>query len=599
MIVSDLIAKFLKDNKIKVAFGIIGSANSYIFDSIQKMGYTKLVYVHHEQAAVMAAGAYYRTNGKLAVALVTAGPGAANAITGVVSNWEDSIPTLIISGQEATRYLNDHKELRMLGTQGFEAEKMVKNITKYSTVVSDPSQILYELNKSMHIATSNRPGPCWIDVPFDIQSEMIDDISSLDLYVPVPELMTICDTDDFEMQIDKIIKMIRSAKRPVIMGGHGIRLSGSKDRFRKLVSALKIPTLLTWSGIDLLSEDNDYYFGRPGIYGQRCANFIVQNCDLLLILGSRLALPQTGYNINNYAPSAKIIMVNNDVNELMKYDDRYELSVNVDVEKVITKLLMCEIDRKEEWYQRCLKYSVDFPVIESHHRECGDYVNSYAFINDLSDYLDHDHVIVVGMGTAQASGHQAIKLKEEQTMFSSAGLGEMGWGLPSLIGAFFAAEGRSLLCLMSDGSMMMNLQELQTIINYKIPAKIVIFNNDGYLFIKHTQKMLFGGNYTGVNRATGIGLPDYNKIASALGFEYYSSNNDSLDDFVSCKGPAFYEVYMDPEQSLTPKVSGVLTNGEILPPPIEEMTPLLDVEEVEKNMIIGVNDLSYKIRGLG
>jgi len=588
-IVSDKIADFLEEKGIDTVFGIIGSANSYLFESISNKGYTKIVYVHHEQAAVMAAGAYYRTSGKMSAAIVTAGPGAANAVTGVVSNWADSIPTLILSGQESTKYLDEHRHLRMLGTQGFDAVTMLKDVTKYANVLRSSESVMYEMEKSYYTCLEGRPGPVWLEIPFDIQSSAVNE-EELAIFREPLEAKP-------DLKIEEIVDLINASKRPVILGGHGIRLSGSKREFQKMVKQLKIPTLLTWSGIDLLPESEEYYFGKSGIYGQRCANFVVQNCDLLIVLGSRLALPQTGYDINNYAPCAKIVMVNNDEGELHKHE-RYDLKINANVRDVILGLLEHSVDKKEKWHSQCLEYQRNFPIVENHHVSTDEYVNSYEFLNNLSDKLDDNHVIVVGMGTAMASGHQAFKTKKDQIMFTSNGLGEMGWGLPSLVGASFASEDRKLLCLMSDGSMMMNLQELQTIIAYDINVKIVVFNNDGYLFIKHTQKMLFNGNFVGVNKDTGIVLPEYKKIASAFGFEYFSSREDDVEDFLSSDGASIYEVFMHPEQPLKPKVVGIKTPDGILAPPIEEMSPLLEICDIEENMLIGVNEKSYKIRSL-
>lgn len=585
--ISDYVANFLEEKKIKVVFGVIGSANAHLFDSIENKGYTRIVYVHHEQAAVMAAGAYYRTCGELSVALVTAGPGAANAITGVISNWADSIPCIILSGQESTFYIKEHKHLRMIGTQGFNAAKMLKDVTKYSVIASKDS-IVYEMQKTHHLCQQGRPGPVWIEIPFDTQSSMIDIKKQKKYDVKIAK-------DKFDLS--ELETLLRDCERPVILGGHGIRLSNSKESFRKLINKYQVPTLLTWSGIDLLPNNNKYYFGRSGIYGQRCANFVVQNCDLLIVLGSRLALPQTGYNIDNYAPKAKIVMVNNDKNELEKYS-RYDVKIKANVKDVIDEMLKIDPPKCKEWLEQCNHYSDKFPAVEKHHKIDNGYLNSYVFMNDISKYLKNDHVIVVGMGTAMVSSHQAIELKEGQTMFTSNGLGEMGWGLPSLVGAAMASPEKPMLCLMSDGSMMMNLQELQTILNYNINAKIVIFNNDGYLFIKHTQKMLFNGKFVGVNKDTGIILPKYDKIATAFGYRYLSNINNSLEEFFAEEGPCFYEVFMHPEQPLTPKVKGIATKDGIVAPPIEEMSPLLNIEEVNDNMIIGTNELSEKIRAL-
>ena len=587
--VSDIIAQFLKDKEITISFGIIGSANSHIFDSIAKLGYTQIVYMHHEQACVMAAGAYYRTCGKMSAALVTAGAGSSNAITGVLSNWADSIPCLVISGQESSFYLEDHKHLRMKGTQGFDSPKMVKDITKYSNTVSEPEYILYELEKAYHLSLFKRPGPVWIDVPFDIQSKLVRDV---ELYNKEEE------HNHSSNSIEKIIKLLTSAHRPLILGGHGIKLSNSRDKFRDLVSKLRIPTLLSWSGIDLLEDTDPYYFGRSGIYGQRAANFIIQNCDLLLVLGSRLSLPQTGYDFNDFAPNAKKVMINIDREETKKYP--YDYTYQEDCGYVIEELLKSadEIESyKLNWIKECKEYKINFPNLEPQHKDKKWLTDSYQFIDKLSGDLKDDHVIVTDMGTALLSGHQNIRIKKNQTMFTSLGLGEMGYGLPGAIGAAFATK-RPILCMNCDGGMMMNLQELQTIISYKLPIKIIIFNNDGYLMIKHTQKMLFDSNYVGVDTKTGLGLPNYRSLANALGFQYYQYTNDAYwirEKFINDINPSILEVFMDAQQDFSPKVKGVLKEDmTIFSPPLEEMSPLVSLEIIKKNMII-VNDKSYDI----
>jgi acetolactate synthase-1/2/3 large subunit len=587
---SDVIVSFFKEKNITTVFGIIGSANSYIFDSLSKEPQIKVVYTHHEQAAVMAAGAYYRTTGKLSAAIVTAGAGAGNAITGVVSNWADSIPCLIISGQESTKYINQHNSLRMLGTQGFDAAKMVKGIVKFSDTVLNKEQILFSLQEAYHHALEGRPGPSWLDIPFDIQGSKVSK-SKLSLF----------SSPNFEYpeyDIDSIYSLIKHSKRPVILGGHGVKLSNSKEEFESLINSFQIPTLLSWSGIDILPKTHPYNFGTSGLYGQRCANFVVQNCDLLIVIGSRLALPQTGYNIEAFAPNAKIVIVNNDKEELKKHSSRYDIPVYDDCKSFISKLLkFTPLSPKKDWYKKCLNYQKSFPLIEETHKKDNlEYDNSYVLINNLSSLLKEKDILVIGQGTPLPSAHQSFEVKKDQIIFASNGLGEMGNGIPSAIGAALGAPGKEIILLDGDGSMMMNLQELQTIVGYKLPIKIIVFNNEGYLFIKHTQKMLFKGNYTGVDEKTGVSLPNFQKIAKAFDIPYLNTKTHTLKDFVSHQGHCIFECFMNPEQDLIPKVKGVAVVDGILAPPIEEMSPLLPIEQIEGNMISSINPISYKIR---
>lgn len=588
--VSDIIADFLKEKQIEVVFGIIGSANAHIFDSISKLGYTKIVNMHHEQAVVLAMGAYYRASGKSSVAIVTAGAGASNAITGVISNWADSIPGIIISGQEPSKYLNTHSNLRMYGTQGFNITKMLSDHTKYGVIITEAEEIQNELELAFNLSYSGRPGPCWIDVPLDVQSQKIkyrdwDDAVIVENYVDVND----------------IIDIISTAKRPVILGGNGIKLSGARTEFQNLVNKLNIPTLLSWSGIDLLPDTHPLFFGRPGIYGQRAANFILQNSDLIIVIGSRLALPQVGYDFSQFARDAKIVIIDIDDVEASKYPN--QLYLKSDCKSAIISIYNSDVlvNDIEDWISYCNRLKSEYPVISSYHLDNG-YINSYKFIDKISDYLEDNHIIVTDMGTGLLSGHQSIRIKNNQTMFTSQGLGEMGYGLPAAIGAQISSPNRPVLCLNCDGGIMMNLQELHTIVDNNLPIKIIIFNNDGYLMIKHTQKSFLNAHYVSVDEKTGIGLPNFSKLMPAFGYEYYSVRDWSefektVQNFISNPNMAALEVFMDPNQEFIPKVKGILDeDGSIIAPPIEDMSPLLPIIELENKMLVGVSDKSKKIK---
>ena len=592
IIVSDVIARFLEEKEIKTVFAVIGSANSYIFDSINKRGYTKIVYMHHEQAVVMAAGAYYRACGKISAAIVTAGGGASNAVTGVVTNWADSIPCLVISGQESTKYIHEHDSLRMLGTQGFKVVDMIRGVTKYANTIMEADSILEELEKAYHTCMNDRPGPVWLDIPFDVQFQKV-------IYGTLRHYNTVVRKVDYSQQAQNVMQLLQKAKRPVVLAGHGVKLAKACEEFPSLVDLLGVPVVLSWLAIDVLTEDNPHNFGRPGLYGQRRANFVVQNSDLLIVLGSRLPITLTGYNIANFAPDAKIVMINNHEMELKKHS-RYDVCINADVGDFIRELhkVSSPLRNVIKWHSKCEDYAKKFRTIEPHHIEDDkEFDNSYVMMDKISDLTKENTIVVFEQGTPLASGHQAFKVKKNQTVFASNGLGEMGNGLPSSIGAWFGGNGRSVICLMADGSLMMNLQELQTIVGYKIPLKIILFNNDGYLFIKHTQKMLFQGRYTGVNSETGVSLPNFERVCEAMDIAYSNTRRMSLEDFmnVSTDKPFMYECFMNPEQDLSPKVKGIVTNEGIIAPPLEEMSPLLSLQEIEQNMIIPVNPLSYKI----
>lgn len=604
--ISDLIAEFLEKLEIKIVFGIIGSANSHIFDSITKRGYTNIICMHHEQACVMAAGAYYRTNGKISAAIVTAGAGSSNAITGVLSNWADSIPSIIISGQEQSYHLKNYKNLRMYGIQGFNSPQVVSTMTKYANTILDENTVQNELEHAYKTTIGGRQGPVWLDFPFDIQSSMTNS-REWELSRPTNNIASNLVIGNIQYVMDAL----RDCKRPVIWGGHGIRLANAKEEFRNLIDTLKIPTILTWSAIDLLSEDNEYYFGRAGISGQRHANFIVQNSDLIIVIGSRLSLLQAGYNINNLSPHSKMIMVDIDPIESGKYSKIYDKYIQMDCHQFITELhaksqseIVPYSFKNDEWLDYCQKMKTDYPLKEVAHVDGGDeYVNSYNFLNDMSNYMRDDQIVVTDMGTALLSGHHSLKLTKNQTMFTSLGLGEMGYGLPGAIGASFAAPNRQVLCLNCDGGMMMNLQELQTIIHHNLPIKIIVFENDGYLMIKHTQKLLFNGSYSGVNNKTGVSTPDFLKIGDAFGFKTFKIDGNShhliphtLTNFFDTMVPSLCVVHMNPEQEFIPKVKGVVqSDGKIMPASLEEMSPLLPYDKILKAMPWGLSERSKEI----
>jgi len=582
--VSDIISSFLIEKGITTVFGIIGSANSNIYDSFSNNN-IKIINVHNEQSAVIAAGAYYRTTNKLAVALVTAGGGATNSVTGIVSLWADSIPTIILSGQESSSYVIDHADRRMFGTQGFDFPHMVSKTTKYAKTILHATNIQDELEKAYSIALDGRKGPILLDLPFDIQTKNIV-FRQWNAYIP----KVISD----ETVSSNINELIQNSKRPVILAGHGVKLSDSVELFKDKINNIQVPILLTWSGIDILSNDHPLYFGRPGIYGQRCANFILQKCDLLIVLGSRMTLPQSGYDFKEFAREAKVIMVDVDPIESKSFVD---LFIHSDCKEFLKNLNVTYSNN--HWLDECLRISKEFPFIEDMHKD-DIFPNSYKMIDKISDYLKPDQIIVTDMGTALLSGHQAMRLKDGNTMFSSYGLGEMGYGLPAALGASFSSPNREVLCLNCDGGMMMNLQELQTIIQHNLKIKIIIFNNDGYLMIKHTQKMLFNGVYNSVNSNTGVVLPDYMKVADAFGYTKFQIKswddfNEYFHQFMNCNNPSICEIFMPPEQEFIPKVKGVKTNNSIFAPPLEEMSPLLDYETIKRIMNENISKKSEMI----
>ena len=603
--VSDAIAQYLKQREIRHVFGIIGSANSHIFDSIHNLGYTEIVCVHHEQAATMAMQSYYRITGKITAALVTAGGGSSNAITGVMSAWADSLPGVIISGQENTRFINNMKTMRMWGIQGYDSTEMVRTITKYQARVMDAKQALLELEKSFYIAGEGRPGPVWIDFPMDIQGARLNPSEMTHF---TPEEIDSTHAAPNKSQIDQVEDLIRSAKRPIFWLGHGIRLAGATSKLRLLLQNCPLPTLLSWAGLDILEEAHPLNFGQAGVYGMRASNFVLQNADLVIALGNRMAIPMIGYEHGEFARSAKVVQVDIDPLELGKTNDIVDLAIEADAGKFIDALLgrfqtdSLDLSLSQDWLQVCTGYRIRYPRVGPEHDDTDGFMNSYRVIDKLSDYFKDDQIITTDMGTALLSGHQAIRLRQGQRLMTSTGLGEMGYGLPAAIGASFAQDRGEVICLNCDGGMMMNLQELQTVVHHGLPIKLFIFNNDGYLMIKHTQKNLFDGRYAAVNSSTGVSCPDFEKIAYAFGIPYFRLKtwkdfDSDIERLMNSDGPLICDIFMDPEQYFYPKLSLIMNkDGSIVSPPLEDLSPLLPREELAENMIIGIHDKSKLIK---
>jgi acetolactate synthase-1/2/3 large subunit len=602
--VSDLIADFLAEHNIRHVFGIVGAANAHIFDSIANREFTEIVCVHHEQAGTMAMQTYYRTRGTPTVCLVTAGGGSSNAITGVVSAWMDSIPGLIISGNENAKYTVEDNPLRIWGVQGFDSVSMVKKVTKYANRVIDPKRIRLELEKAYHISQTGRPGPCWLDVPMSVQAAWVerDDLAVFDANEtePEPEIVS-----DLQENIAQVLSMLSEAKRPLLWLGHGIRLAGAIELIEPLLAALNVPALVSWAGIDMVDSDHPMIYGRAGVYGQRSANFILQNCDLLLTIGTRLAIPQVGYDMSEFARAARIVVVDIDPTEARKHAERVTLPICADAGVFMRALLEATdqhpLPAPVAWLQQCDHYRTRYPWVGPEHQDQHGFINSYNFMYQLADYLKPDQVVVTDMGTALLSGHQTLRIRAGQRLMTSTGLGEMGYGLPAAVGASFARDKGEVLCLNCDGGMMMNLQELQTIVHHQLPIKIIIFNNDGYLMIKHTQKNLFAGRYVAATKASGVSCPNFSALAQAFGMpafqiKTWADVETIIPQVLAHMGPVICEVFMDPEQFFVPKLSlATQADGSLVSPPLEDLSPLLAREELKENMLIGLHPKSEKL----
>jgi acetolactate synthase-1/2/3 large subunit len=600
--VSELIAQTLEELGIEHIFGIIGAGNVHLFEAIARRGFTEIVCVHHEQAACMAMQTYYRTCGKLSASLLTTGAGSTNGVTGVVSAWADSIPCLVIAGNENSKFTKPDSPYRMWGVQGYDSVDMVRKVTKYAHRVTSSDQAAYELQKAAHIALDQRPGPCWIEIPMDIQASRIDPASAAQFVAPVPAGYS---TPELTKQVDSVIDALLSAQRPLLWLGHGIRLAGAEKQIEPLLNLLGVPALLSWAGIDMIDSSHPMVFGRAGVYGQRASNFILQNCDYLLTIGTRLAIPQIGYDLSELARGARIDVVDIDPVEVAKHQTRVQQMIVCDAAvfmQILTERLQQRvIQSRTDWLAKCNAYQDQFPWVGPEHADQGGFMNSYRFMERLNGFFKKDQIVVTDMGTALLCGHQALHIKEGQRLMTSTGLGEMGYGLPAAIGVSFAQERGEVMCLNCDGGMMLNLQELQTIAHHKLPIKLFIFNNDGYLMIKHTQNALFQTGYVGTDKASGISCPDFSKIAAAFDMpsfqiRHWEECDETLAKVQAATGPVICEVFMHPEQLFTPKLSLVAKeDGTLVSPPLEDLSPLVPRDVLERAMLVGMHEKSKSL----
>ena len=550
----------------------------------------KCIYNHHEQASAIAAEGYARLTGDIAGLCVTSGPGGTNAITGVVGGWLDSIPMFVVSGQvkrETTLWATD-VPLRQLGDQEYNIVDSVKPMTKYAVMITEPTEIRYQLEKAWFLANNGRKGPVWIDVPLDVQAAIVetDELTGFDTETLEKQENPIYD----QSLTTQILQKLAAAKRPVIFAGSGIRLSGADDLFIKVIDALQIPVVTAWNAHDALWDEHPLYCGRPGTVGTRGGNFVVQNSDLLLVLGCRLNIRQISYNYRDFAPNAYKIIVDIDQNELKKPTIKANLPVWANVKDVLEDLLKHDLSankgKHNEWLQWCRNIHAHFPAVLPEYYDITSPINPYVFIDELSDELDKDDVTVCGNGSACVVTFQAAKIKKGQRLFTNSGCAAMGYGFPAAIGACVARDGKRVVCIDGDGSFQMNLQELQTVVYNQFNLKIIYLNNNGYHSIRQTQTNLFKGRpLVGVSDGNGVSFPDMQKIANAYGIPYVKIEaaadiHSNIRKLLDMDGPGFCEVILNPEQNFAPKLSSkVLPDGKIVSPEIDDMFPFISREE--------------------
>lgn len=588
--VSQYIAEFVAGLGAKHVYTVTGGGAMYLNDALGFHPKYRMVCMHHEQSCAMAAEADARISGGIGVFHVTSGPGGTNAITGVAGGWIDSIPMLGISGQASVPTTIGKTGLRQRGVQEVDIVSMVKPVTKYAVMVTAADEIRFHMEKAAHLATSGRPGPVWIDVPTDVQNFQVEP-EAIPGYRPEPKPNV-----DFEAKIKECLALIAAAERPVLIPGYGIRLAGAAREFRELAEKLQFPIVPSWNAADIVGSDSPYHVGRCGIFGDRTGNLAVQNADLLIIVGSRMSIPQTGYNAALFARGAKMIVVDIDAREHEKPTLRPAVSVVGDAGDFVRALLSASGNFARDpkvgaWLAKCQDWRKRYPVTLDEYREIPDKVNSYHFVERLSDKLPADSVVVTDMGTSFTCTMQTFATKAGQRLFTSSGLAAMGFGLPGAIGACFAHGRRRTICVSGDGGLMFNLQELQTVLQYKLPIVLFVLNNEGYLTMKHTQQNYFG-RLIGSEVESGVSCPDFVKLGQAFGIPgAHVRNRDELeaglDAALAAEGPYICEVHMPAMQALVPRVQNKRApDGRIIPTPIEDLYPFLDREEFERQMII-------------
>lgn len=559
MRLSDYVIQFLRDSyKVDTFFTLSGGGCIFLMDSLGTVENVKYIANHHEQASAIAAEGYARMHDKIGCCIVTSGPGGTNTLTGVLCSWLDSIPMIVISGQVnkemTTNYTN--LPLRQLGDQEFNIIESVKNMTKYAIQINDPSTIKYHLEKACKLATTGRPGPVWIDLPLNIQSSNINpnELIGYDEPTNLPE-------PSFD-DIDHIITKLSEAKKPLLIIGNGIRLSGGIDELKTFLNKTHIPVITAVNGNDIINEDYINYAGRFGTHAQMCANNLLDECDFLLTIGSRLYIRQTGYNFKSFAQNAYKIYTDIDANELNKPSLFPDYKIITDAKVLLNKLNQKVTTFVPQNWQNYVqdKFKNNITVLDKHKNKTGN-VSNYFFIEKLNNHLTEKDHIVTSDGSANVVTMQVMKLKGNQRLITNTGCAPMGYGLPSAIGA--SSNNTRIICLEGDGSLHLNIHELQTMKHNNLPIKLIILNNNGYLSIKLTQKFLFKGKYVASEKSSGVTFPDFEKLMNAYDLPYFNIKNHSeidytLEKFLKNNNPSVLEVFIDENEPHEPRVIPVM-----------------------------------------
>lgn len=599
---ADYVADFLVSKGVTDVFSVVGGGAMHLNDALGHHEGLKVTYNHHEQACAIAAEAYARLDNRIAAVCVTTGPGGTNALTGVLGGWLDSIPMFIISGQVrydttaryALRFTGT--PLRAMGDQEYDIVRSVEPMTKFAYMVEDPGKIRWALEKAWHLATTGRPGPVWVDIPVNYQGSFLE-TEELEGYDPAEDDAKLPPAVSEDV-IRTVLEKIRNARRPVFYAGYGIRLSGGYKAFRSVLEKLNIPVVTYWNAVDLIEDEHLLYCGRAGNMGDRPGNWAIQNADLILAVGTRISIRQVGYNWKTWAREAEVIMVDIDQAELRKPTLHVEMPVWADAKDFLTKLDAAAESRVNPggmWKDTCLRWKREYPAVLPHHwEENGKTANVYAFIRYLSSRLPENSLTAVSNGACCVVGNQSYVIQKGSRFANNNAVASMGYGLPAAIGTCIGGGRRETICLEGDGSLMMNLQELQTVLTNNLPIKIFLINNNGYHSIRITQTNLFGHHSkVGIGEESGdLSFPEFRKLAQAFGYRYFSAASNGemktvVDRVLGMEGPVFCEIFTDTQQVWEPKSSTKrLEDGTLVSPPLEDLAPFLPREELEKQMFI-------------
>ena len=602
---ADYMAQFLVDHGITDMFSVVGGGAMHLNDAFGHKEGLHVTYNHHEQACAIAAESYARMTGRIAGVCVTTGPGGTNAITGVLGGWTDSIPMLVFSGQvkfTTTIASCPDINLRQLGDQEYNIIDSVRPMTKYAVMITDPQMIAYHLEKALYVATHGRPGPCWLDVPLNVQGAPIDE-ATLCHFDPEHDsvaeggdgLPTLLPQETVEPvsaeTMDRFIAMVKEAKRPAIIAGDIVRTLDCYDDFMAAVEKLQIPVCTAWNAHDLMPDDHPLYAGRQGTAGTRGGNFVVQNADLVISLASRLNIRQVSYNWENFAKNAKLVYIDIDEAELKKPTLSVDFPIHADIRDFLRKLnarpeTFSEDGHEQGWNQWCRDINAKYPACLPEYRETKSPVNMYVFFDEVSKHLPEGSKIVCGNGAPCMAGFQSVHIKKGTRLYHNSGVAAMGWGLPASVGAAVALKGERIICLTGDGSIMMNLQELETVSYNRLNIKVFLINNDGYQSIRITQHNLFDANYCGIDPEHGVGMPKWERVAAAFDLGYMHIDNldelgTKIDEFLAQPGPGLCEVACGTDQFWAPKLGAKrLPDGSMVSPSLEDMSPFLPPEEL-------------------